>query len=207
MEPYQLEKIINYKALNRTIVKGGVLFTGSSLMEGFPVTELCMTNNINKHVYNRGVSGFNSEQFIDEIDTMLFALEPSKIFINIGTNDMTGEPGWFEHLMENYDTIIDGVKNKLPDTEVYIMAFYPVCPSKASNEWAQGALTIRTQENIAKVNKALEEKAARYNYHYIDVNNGLTEADGYTKEEYSIDGIHMYASGYQVVFENVKKYI
>ena len=42
-------------------------------------------------IYNRGVSGLNTDEFLENIDTLLLDLEPSKIFINIGTNDITKE--------------------------------------------------------------------------------------------------------------------
>ena len=40
MKRDQANKVRNFHALNRVAQKGGVLFTGSSLMEQFPVCEL-----------------------------------------------------------------------------------------------------------------------------------------------------------------------
>lgn len=37
------EKIDKYRILNEAVVKGQILFTGSSLMEQFPINELLMT--------------------------------------------------------------------------------------------------------------------------------------------------------------------
>ena len=39
MNPMQLVKVENYRGMNRLAKKGEILFTGSSLMEGFPVNE------------------------------------------------------------------------------------------------------------------------------------------------------------------------
>lgn len=39
----QKDKIDKYRILNETVVKGQILFTGSSLMEQFPINELLMT--------------------------------------------------------------------------------------------------------------------------------------------------------------------
>ena len=38
----QREKVKNFKLLNRRARKGAVLFTGSSLMEQFHITEFCL---------------------------------------------------------------------------------------------------------------------------------------------------------------------
>ena len=53
-------------------------------------------------------------------------------------------------------------------------------------------------------NKALAEK---YNCRYIDVNRGLCDENGEQKEEYAIDGVHMYANAYRIVFENLKPFL
>ena len=44
-------------------------------------------------------------------------------------------------------------------------------------------------------------------YIYIDVNNGLTDVNGNLKEEYTIEGVHMYANAYRCVLENLKQYL
>ena len=85
----------------------------------------------------RGIGGYTTDDFLTNIDTVLFDLEPSKIFINIGTNDMNiredGED-WNAHLLTNYETILKQIKERLPETEVYMMAYYPVNPVVASND-------------------------------------------------------------------------
>ncbi|MBQ1457595.1 MAG: hypothetical protein IIZ20_03750, partial [Butyrivibrio sp.] len=62
-------------------------------------------------------------------------------------------------------------------------------------------------ERLDVCNKAVCDLAQEFGYSYIDVNKGLTGDDGQTKEEYSIDGIHMWSDAYEVVFENMKEYI
>ena len=96
-------KIRNFGYLNQGALKGQILFTGSSLMEMFPVCEIARSQGIEQVIYNRGVGGLNTDEFLDNIDTLLLDLEPSKIFINIGTNDITKERfgnQWMSHLMD-----------------------------------------------------------------------------------------------------------
>mgnify|MGYP000656509860 CR=1 FL=1 len=47
----------------------------------------------------------------------------------------------------------------------------------------------------------------KFGYTYIDVNNGLTDVNGNLKEEYTIEGVHMYANAYRCVLENLKQYL
>lgn len=207
----QDRKVQNYKTLNALAQKGAVLFTGSSLMEYFPICEMARSAGIEKTIYNRGIGGTKTDDFLREIHTVLLDLQPSKVFINIGTNDMTDRiygDQWMEHLMENYETIIRTALEKMPGVEIFMMAYYPTnhnLPWQTARD--KELIRIRTKENIAECNKRVAALAEKYGQHYIDVNDGLTDENGDQKQEFSIDGVHMYASAYEVVFNNIKKYI
>ena len=47
----------------------------------------------------------------------------------------------------------------------------------------------------------------KYGYRYIDCNAGLADENGEQKAEFSIDGVHMYADAYEIVFQNLKQYL
>ncbi len=210
MKKEQAGKVRSYRALNRVAKKGQILFTGSSLMEQFPVAELAASHDLGKTVYNRGIGGTTTEDFLREIDTVLFDLEPSVVFINIGTNDIREwDDGrdWMESLLVNYEKILKQCRERLPQTKVYVMAYYPVNAGVDLSPGAQGMLKVRTNENVRLVNGKVAELAARYGYEYIDVNDGLTDADGNLKAEYTIEGVHMYAEAYEVVYQNLRKYL
>lgn len=211
MKREKAQKVRSYKALNECAVKGQILFTGSSLMEQFPICELAAPLKLDKLVYNRGIGGFVTEEFLQAIDTVLFDLEPSKVFINIGTNDMREwEEGidWLQRLLGNYEEILKQSKERLPEAEFYLMAYYPVNSEVAGdNPGAQAMLKVRTNENLALVNDRIASLAAAYGYHFINVNQGLTDEKGNLKKEFTIEGVHMYAEAYKVVFENLKSYL
>ncbi len=205
----QQDRLQRYRVLNERVKKGEILFTGSSLMEQFPIDELRMTEGIDAVIYNRGVGGFTTQDMLQYMEEMVFAVEPGKIFINIGTNDIS-RPGYLvEKLMENYGKIITMIQQRLPEAEIYMMAYYPVneVDKLPEGEWAKGMFATRTNENIRIANQAVERLAGEMGCHYIDVNEGLTDESGRLKKEYTIEGIHMYANGYRVVLENLRKYL
>ena len=68
----QLLKIKNYDYINQIALKGKILFTGSSLMEMFPVCEIARSRGIEEIMYNRGVGGLNTDEFLEHIDTLLW---------------------------------------------------------------------------------------------------------------------------------------
>ena len=96
----------------------------------------------------------------------------------------------------------------MPDTEFYLMAYYPVNGEVSKdNHGTQTMLEVRTKENLALVNDRIADMAASYGYHFINVNQGLTDENGNLKEEFTIEGVHMYADAYKIVFENLKQYL
>ena len=91
------KKIMRYREENKTVRYGQTVFTG-----------------------------FVSRELLEAIDVCATDLRPSKIFINIGTNDLSDRSIPVSELMENYDRIISEIEARLPDTTVYLMAYYPV---------------------------------------------------------------------------------
>ena len=201
-------KLTNYLQQNAFIQKGRTLFTGSSLMENFPITEYCLNEGL-PIAYNRGIGGYTSDEFLAAIDTVLLDPQPAKLFINIGTNDLRPMPegkGWFTHLSANYRKICEIIREKLPDTVVYMMAYYPV---NSSVPLAQGnsSTAVHTNENIARANRMVHSLADEFGFHYIDVNDGLKDENGSLKAEYTQDGIHFDAAAYRTVFERLRQYL
>ncbi len=99
-------------------------------MEQFPIHELLMADDMKYIIYNRGIGRFTTDNMLEHMDTQIFAVRSSKIFINIGTNDIGNPSVSFEtaltHTIRNYTEILSQIQEKLPQTEVYLMAYYPV---------------------------------------------------------------------------------
>ena len=207
----QERKVRNFRELNKIAKKGAILFTGSSLMELFPICEIAQSRGVDKLIYNRGIGGFTTDDFLREIDTVLLDLAPSKVFINIGTNDMSERkygPDWIDRLMTNYEKILTILKEKLPKTEVYMLAWYPAnlhlpWQTPESIQWMQS----RTVENIAECNRRAEALAGEMGFHFINCNVGITDEKGEQKQEFAIDGVHMWANAYFSVFDALKEYL
>ena len=153
------------------------------------------------------------DEMLENMEEQIFGTEPSKIFINIGTNDIGDASRTFEEVLEdmlmNYEKILMQIKNRLPQTEVYMMAYYPVNETDKvpETEWAETMFVNRNNQNLPAANAAVKKLAEKMGYHYIDVNSGLCDERGMLKKEFTVEGVHMYANGYQVVLENLKQYL
>ena len=201
----------SYDDLNKIAQKGQILFTGSSLMEQFPVNEIAMSMGVNKMIYNRGIGGTPTDEFLEHIDTVLLDLAPSKVFINIGTNDMSPRSDgeyWQDHLLKNYEKILNILKEKLPETEVYMMAYYPVNPDiPDAPERIKLVFQFRTNAAIDDTNAKLAALAEKTGCHFIDCNAGLRDENGNQKADFSKEGLHMYPAAYLEVFKVLRPYL
>lgn len=209
LTPEQQDRLRRIRVLNENVRKGEILFTGSSLMEQFPINELQLTYGIDKVIYNRGIGGFKTTDMLQYMEEMVFATEPSKIFINIGTNDIGSPDFTQEGLLENYRKILIQMKERLPEAEIYIMAYYPIndVDLPKDEEWLQETFLTRTTENVNMMNEALIGFAEEMNCKYINVNEGLADERGKLKKEYTLEGVHMYANGYCQVLKNMMQYL
>ncbi|MHA6529843.1 GDSL-type esterase/lipase family protein [Paenibacillus sp. BAC0078] len=209
---YKKGLIKKYKMRNQYIKKGQVLFVGSSLMEHFPIDEMQSVVGLDRVIYNRGIGGITTNELLTIMDECIFDLEPSKIFINIGSNDIGGglEDGKKEILLENYNEILSQIKKQLPKCEVYVMAYYPV-NSKGDfglePESQKNMFASRNNANIRMVNEEVKALAMKLGLNFINANEGLTDDEGNLKAEFTVEGVHMWPNAYYVILENMKRYL
>ena len=68
MRREQEEKLDRFRILNQEARKGEILFTGSSLMEQFPIHELMMNDGMDLVIYNRGIGGFTTRDMMEHME-------------------------------------------------------------------------------------------------------------------------------------------
>ena len=209
IEQVQNELRTRFAQQNKTAKKGQIVFVGSSLMEIFPIEKMQESLGLDKLIYNRGIRATTTADLLKSMDICIFDLKPSKIFINIGSNDI-GFNIPESTFLANYDKILRQIKEKLPETKVYVMAYFPVNPvadfgeSEAEHD---SLFALRTNEKLESASNKVAKLAQKYHFEFINVNAGLTDADGNLQKELTFDGGHMYPAGYEIVLQNMKKYL
>lgn len=199
-------KVENYRKLNQTAQEGQVVFTGSSLMEMFPINKLLEEHGDSTVIYNRGVGGFLTDELLAVIDVCAIDLAPKKVFINIGTNDLSWSSIPISQIMDNYDKIVSKIEREVPDVTIYFMAYYPVNYEAAAEEMKE-CLKIRTNEKLAAANEEVKKLAERHGQRYIDINRALKDEQGRLKAEFTIEGLHINEAGYRAIYDDIMKYV
>ena len=193
--------------LNQSCEKGAIVFAGSSLMEMFPVEKFAKEEGAGfPTVYNRGLGGWRTDDMLPMLDTLVIDLQPRRVFINIGTNDLSDPSVTIEALIARYEEILNRIADAVPGVEIILMAYYPI-NYDAADEGMKATLRVRTNARIREANAAVEAMAARLGHRYIDVNAPITDELGRLKAEYTIEGMHIYEAGYRAIWPAVKEAI
>lgn len=199
-------KLENYREKNKEAVYGQVVFAGSSLMEMFPINKLLEEHGDDTIIYNRGIGGYVTNELLQVTDVCITDLKPKKVFLNIGTNDLSNPQIPISQMIENYDRILCKIEEALPQTVIYLMAYYPVNYEAAAEEMKE-CLKIRTNEKIERANEEVKKLAKKHGQHYIDVNKNLKDEQGRLKAEYTIEGMHIKEEGYAAIYDDVMRYV
>lgn len=197
----------SWQTLNQTCRKGQTVFTGSSLMEMFPVEKFAAEEGPDfPVVHNRGVGGWRTEDMLLCLNEMVIDLQPRRLFINIGTNDLSDASVAIADLIGRYEDILGRIEAAVPGVEITLMAYYPI-NYEAAAESMKACLRIRTNERIREANDAVQAMAKRRAHCYIDVNAPLMDDQGRLRADFTIEGMHIKEAGYRAIWPLVRQAI
>ena len=165
---------------------GDILFVGNSITDGGEWGEIF--NDL--RIKNRGISGDVTAGVINRIEGLLIS-QPAKIFLMIGVNDLAGGVG-VDSVVTNIFRITSLVKERSPQTKIYIQSILPVNPS--FNKFTKHA--VRANE-IRKVNAILNQEQLKKGYVFIDLHTAFCDSAGNLNSIFTNDGLHLKAAAYQ----------
>lgn len=148
---------------------------------------------------NRGIGGDTTRGVLDRLDQII-ELQPPKIFLMIGTNDLCYNRS-IEDTLSNYDQILATLHHRLPTTKIYIESVLPF------NDQIFPSVYLRSNENIATLDIGIKKLAAKYNDPYIDMVENFSDGNGRLPAEYTIDGLHLNEKGYNIWRNHLKNYV
>ena len=199
------DKLRKYHELNQIAEKGQTVCAGSSLMEYFPINEMLMNLGSTKKVYNRGMAAFTIDQYDEVLDVCVLELKPSKLFINIGSNDLNLPGDTIGNLVRKYRVLLERVMKALPGCHITMMAFYP-CRDDDNAPQLEGRVP-RTMALVNQANEQLEKLAEELGCEWLDCNAPLMAEDGMLREDIMTDAIHFSPLGYMEVLKILEPYL
>jgi lysophospholipase L1-like esterase len=152
---------------------------GDSLTEGAQWAEITGC----AFLANRGIGGDDTAGLLRRLDGVT-SLKPAAVFLMIGVNDVNSGV--------STDTIVDHVGETIEKltksgARVYLTLVLPVAESFK-----------KINLKIDELNKAYLKLAKETKVTVVDFRADTRNADGFLKDEFSRDGIHLTAEGYRV---------
>ena len=197
---YYDKKCASFELQNANLSKGQIVFIGDSITDGYPLDNYF--TDLPLATYNRGIGGDVTSGVIRRLKTSLYDLAPTKIALMIGINDInSGRTN--DEIIANYTIILDGIKANLPSTAVFCESVLPM-HSKVE-KWGID-LEARTQQ-IKDLNARIKALAAEKGYVYVDLFPLFADENDRLISEYTEDGLHPIAAGYQVWSAIIKPYL
>lgn len=144
---------------------------------------------------NRGIGSDTSQGVLERIDNVI-KLNPQKIFLSIGINDLSLNVNQ-ENTISNFQSIINEIKSRLPESDLYIQSVLPV-----RNDYS-----LVNNNQIDELNSSIEKLAKDNGVFYLDVATRLKDEKGGLADNYTVDGIHLTGPAYIIWSEMLSEYI
>ena len=136
-----------------------------------------------------------SEQKLMTIPDAVSVTVPKIMIVNFGIN---GAYYWgVDDFMEKYKTFIDVLLEKSPNSIVIIESIMPV---SLSYEYGEEGIS---NSKIDELNMALYKYAQEEGFYYPATNEVLKDDNNALKDEYSEDGLHYNARGYEKILDYI----
>jgi len=185
VQQYRADKMARYNEENTQYDDYAVevAFIGDSLTDGYDL-EKYYPQYVTA---NRGIGGDTTFDLEKRLPESVYALKPKVVVMLIGANNM-------DTMFENYESILIGLRDNLPDTKVVLLSL----TAMGGEHW--GAKNQLAAYNNVTI-KLLSEK---YGYTYVDLFSPLYDiTTGEVYEGYTIDGGHFTHEGYAAVTQQI----
>ncbi len=171
------------------VVEGAVVMFGNSITEQGPWAELMPGITI----LNRGIGGDNLAGMKDRLPGVL-RHQPSAILIMAGINNILFREATPKKVAHGITELVEIIKKQSPDTRIIIQSILPV------NEILGGERDFFRNKHdvIEQANKLLKELSEQKGLVFLDLYPAFTDDTGRLNAEYTIDGIHLNAPGYNL---------
>ncbi|MBE6636127.1 MAG: hypothetical protein E7617_08060 [Ruminococcaceae bacterium] len=176
---YYDAKLVAYESENANYddYEVDVAFLGDSLTDGYDLGKYYPQYL----TLNRGIGGDTTFGLEDRLKVSVYDLKPKVAVILIGANN-------FDTMFENYENILIGMKENLPQTKVVLLSL-----TSMSGEWG------KNNQKAAYNNVKIKLFAEKYGYEFVDLYSVLFDLEtGGIHAEYTTDGGHLTPMGYEV---------
>lgn len=167
-----------------------VVFIGNSITQGWKEAH---PNFFSENPYlNRGISGQTTPQMLVRFCQDVIALQPNVVVILAGTNDIAGNtgPSTLEMIIDNLSSMAE-----LAHANGIRVVMCSVLPAY-DYPWKKG---LEPNIKIPKLNKMIKAYCSKKGFLYLDYFSAMANEQNGMIAEYTSDGVHCTAKGYEIM--------
>ena len=167
-----------------------VVFLGNSITQGW--VDKHPDFFIQNHYVGRGISGQTTPQMLIRFRQDVIALQPKVVIILAGTNDIAGNtgPSTLEMIMSNLSSMTEiALANNI---KVILCSVLPAF----DYPWRKG---MEPNIKIPMLNEMIKEYCEKKRVEYVDYFTVMNDGKNGMIAEYTTDGVHCTAKGYEVM--------
>ena len=201
--PYRDHRFDSYKTLPPS-EEGDILFVGNSITNMMNWWEAFGSR---ANIRARGNSGASSDELLANFDNIVKG-NPSKVFLMIGTNDLSSEvdSNCPDSVAGRIIDFLSRTRSKLPSAQIFYQSILPSLNGK------------RTPEKTKKTNSLVNDWIVSQNdpdIIYVDLYSPMLGENGGLKnsiqapdaDALSFDGLHLTQQGYKIWLDIIKDYV
>lgn len=154
-----------------------------------------------KTIINRGIIGDDSRGISNRLNQIL-PYNPSKIFFECGTNDLSH--GWtVDRIFQGVVNVIETIRTTCPQTKLYVQSLLPL--NEKVGVWK---LLKGKDDMIIQLNEKLKGYCNDNKLVFIDLYHPLLGVNAKEMHaDYCRDGLHLSNKGYEVWANIIRSYI
>ena len=194
LDTYQMERLRSFQKANAQKQADSIAFAGDSITEFFPLKKYLGRE---KNIINRGIAGTDSVWLLEHLQEQVLDLNPAKVFLMIGINDIGRGYALFDFTSRILE-IIAQIRSHNILTQIYLLSVLPV------NEGEQYAAKVKIRNNAA-VQQLNQNLQVLPGVQYIDLYPLLLDDSGNLAEHNTIDGLHLSQEGYEKIAASLKQ--
>ncbi|MCQ2487591.1 MAG: GDSL-type esterase/lipase family protein [Clostridia bacterium] len=201
-EMFYISRAFGFIMETSSVPQGSIVFVGDS------ITDACDLNRYypGLNAVNRGVSTSTTSDLLRRIIYAVIPLNPSKIVLHIGINDLRSSHKSPQQVVNSINDIITVLQFCLPNTKIYVQSIYPGWDgdSRKASPLYPAAYLANT---IVETNNLLKPLCKQKGVKYIDVHSKLKLKNNQMNPKYCDDGLHPNDAGYRVIAPIVRNAI
>lgn len=153
----------DFKEMNEYCKKGQIVFVGSTYFSQMKISERVLTSGMNVPVYDRSAEKLKISNALNFLSEEVFELQPSKIFVNIGDEDLKSAGFDIDAFISKYEWMLLNIHRSCENCLIYITSVVSTCSV------------------AAKVNERLQELAKETGCTYINFEGAKKDIGSYSK--------------------------